>query len=372
MKVTKVTSRSSIRQKQQGAGAILPLESVKSGNLHADVHTELNLQKARKNYAQNAVFRFFQLQDPATLTTRANDTYGPDQWYALTSGANVQFARVAETPSGTKSKYACQIRQADASASRFGFAQILEFERVVDLRGETVTFSVLVRTDGTEVSTVRAGLVEWTGTADTVTSNIISGWAATPTLIANAAFVNTPEDHAITGTYTRITVTATLGTTFNNLILFIWAPNAEAQNDDFYVKEVQVVLGDQAVAWPLIALPFHEDERECLRYVCKSYNRDVAPGTVTTVGQQTARGTVLASSIGVGPTPFPAPMRATPTITVYSPSTGASGNWHDGSAPLDRGAGISDACEKSWRLATNGYTGNENLCHWHYVATAQL
>lgn len=375
-KNSKITARTSVKQRQQGAGTkVLPASSVELANLADEVKGRVLSERARKNYAQNAAYRFFQRQVPGTLTLRADDVYGPDRWYALVSGGTgVQFARIEESPSGTKSKYACQLRQADATTRQFGFAQILEQERVMELRGEEVTLSFLVRTDGTEVPTVRAGLVEWTGTGDTVTSDIVSAWAATPTLIANAAFANAPADHTLDGTtYVRVTVTATLGTTFNNLILFIWTPNSEAQNDDFYVKEVQLVAGDQVLPWSSIALPFMDDEMECLRFVAKSYERDTAPGTAAAVaGRYQNRGTALGSSIGIGPIPFPVPMRVAPTVTIYSPVSGTSGVWHDGSAPIDRAGTVDDVGQKSWRLVTSGYTGSENLILCHYMAVAEL
>ena len=76
------------------------------------------------NYAQNAEFRYWQRQAPATLTSRQDDQYSADRWYVLTSGGavNVQGARVAEVITDSPTRYVGQFRQADATARQFGIA----------------------------------------------------------------------------------------------------------------------------------------------------------------------------------------------------------------------------------------------------------
>ena len=239
-----------------------------------------------KNFLYNGEFRFWQRQVPGTLTNTQDDLYSADRWYILNSGGavNMQGARVAETFSASPTQYVGQFRQGDATPRQYGIAQILPNADVLTLRGQTVTFSLYARTDGTEVANLRMGIVEWTGTADSVTSDIVDTWAATPTLIANAAFANTPASQATTGTMAQLSVTATLGTTFNNLIVFVWTPTAEAQNDDFYVTQTQLGLGTLSKPWTSIALPYGTDLARCQMFYEKSYDTDVAPGTSTQVG----------------------------------------------------------------------------------------
>jgi hypothetical protein len=261
---------------------------------------KLSTANLHNNYIQNAEFRFYQRQTPATLTSRQNDTYGPDRWYMLTSGGavNTQCARVAEIVAASPTNYVGQFRQADGTARRFGTAQILENERVIALRGKTVTFSFYARTDTTEITTLRAGVIEWTGTADTVTSDVVSSWNSTPTLIANAAFINTPADLTTSSAWAQYSITITLGATFNNLVLFIWTPNTEAQNDDFYLTQVQLVEAPAALSWSLIRKSYEEDYRECARFYEKSYDTDVLPGTATAVGE--CYGATIPSGGGAG------------------------------------------------------------------------
>jgi hypothetical protein len=282
----------------------------------------------------------------------------------LTSGGavNTQCARVAETLSSSPTLYIGQFRQADATNRRFGVAQIIQQDDCIDLRGKSVTFSFYARTDGTEITALRAGIVEWTGTGDSVTSDIVSSWAATPTLIANAAFANTPSDLTVTSSMAQFTITATLGTSFNNLIVFVWTPNEEAQNDDFYLMQTQLVKGSSPVEWPLIAKSYSQDLAECSAFYQKSYNVDVAPETATAVGNTTARAHGTNHIFDIR---FHVQMRATPTVISYNPSTGTLNQARDISASTNKTASISDAGQSGFsNYITSSVDGNGTSFQW--------
>lgn len=266
------------------ADAILSYDASADALKKVTLSNIARLMKAR-NYADNSEFRFFQRQTPGTLTTQSDAAYGPDRWKLLTSHTtNVQAARVAGDISSSPSPYACQLRQADSTARQIGMVQYLESDDVLPLRGKTVTFSFWAKTDSTEITAIRAGIIEWTSTADTITSDPVSSWSGTPTLVSNMAFKNTPADLTVSSTWAQFSITVTLGSTFNNLGLMIWTPNTEAQNDDLYISQVQLVDYDEAIPWSLIRRDYAQDLEKCQRFYEKSYNVDVAPGTATTVG----------------------------------------------------------------------------------------
>lgn len=265
------------------ADSVLTYDSSADALKRATVENLAALFKA-KNYADNPEFRFWQRQTPGTLTARTDGQYGPDRWYMLTESGNTNCARVTGDNTNVYLPYAGQFRQADASARRFGVAQILESDDVLSLRGKTVTFSFWAKTDSTEITTLRAGIMEWTSTADSPTKDVVSSWGSTPTLVTNWAFKNTPADLTVSSTWAQFTITVTLGTTFNNLGLFIWTPNQEAQNDDFYLSAVQFVDYGVALPYNNIRRPLADDLRKCQRFYEKSYNVETAPGTATTVG----------------------------------------------------------------------------------------
>jgi hypothetical protein len=93
----------------------------------------------------------------------------------------------------------------------------------------------------------------------------------------------------------------------------------------FYITGVQLEKG--TVATPFERRPFGMELALCQRYYEKSYNIDVAPGTVSDVGRVIARN-VTADTFGFPSVKvdFKVTKRATPTIVRYSTNDGASGN----------------------------------------------
>ncbi len=74
---------------------------------------------------------------------------------------------------------------------------------------------------------------------------------------------------------------------------------------------------------------------QCMRFYEKSYESGDAPGTLTSGGAVLVRGSTMGASTG-GSVDFKVPKRsATPTVTIYSPLTGASGKVLDAIAAAD-------------------------------------
>lgn len=341
-----------------------------------------DLKVNERNYAQNSEFRFFQRQVPGTLTSRQDDQYGPDRWYVLTSGGavNVQTARVADSPAASPSRWCCQVRQADSTARQVGLASILSADRVTELRGQTVTFAFWVRTDTTEITTIRAALVNWTGTADSVTSDIVSSWSATPTLVANASYANTPADYTISSSWQQFTVTTTLSGSLNNLVLFVWTPNTEAQNDDFYVTQFQVVRGTAARSWSAISIPYAVDQNECEMFYEKTYQIDAGVATTDGVGAIYYRMSGnISNATFVGFTWRVRKRSGTlngviGTFLTYSPTSGASNNVRNSTAGADRSTTSGSAfSEVGYQLNYNGTTlTDQDIILWQYSIDAEL
>ena len=278
-----------------------------------------------KNYAQNAEMRFGQRQDPTVLTTRADASFGLDRWKVLSSGGTVGVQRIEDGPTA---RYSMKLRQLDSTARQFGCVQFIEKDRCVELRNKQVTLQITVKTTGTQIPTLRAALLEWTGTSDSVTSDIVSAWSSTPTLVASASYVTTPTDIAITSTYSTFTVTGSFSGSMNNAGIFVYTPNAEAQNDEFQITQVQMVRGPTARAWEAVALTKDEDYMEVCNFYQKSFEAETAPqnsGTGTTVAEpNSAMGLNHHNALLGVNVVFPVKMRAVPTLTKYGNN---SGNW---------------------------------------------
>jgi hypothetical protein len=138
-----------------------------------------------------------------------------------------------------------------------------------------VTLSFAAKVSDARIDTIKVGIVAWSGTADTVTSDIVSSWGAdgtTPTLIANATFENTPADLGVTTSWATYTVTANVDTASTaNLIVFIWSDDATnpLAGDFLYITNVQLELGDTAT--PFEHRSFGQELALCQRYYEENY-----------------------------------------------------------------------------------------------------
>ncbi len=303
-----------------------------------DLETEVDHRK-RTNLASNAEFRFWQRQTPGTLTNRQDTQFGPDRWRILTSGGatNVSVARNENTAGIYVSRYYAQFRQADATARQFGILQWLPYDDIAPYRDRTLTLSFGAYSTGGNIPNLRVGIVRWQGTVDQPPADPVSAWAATPTLVASATFLNTPVDVPIAAslaTMAGVTVTVTLGDV-RNLGIFIWTPAAEANGDEFFLKEMQLSesVNDYDVSFSACAKTFSEDLMDCQKYYEKTYNVEVPPATATLIGsiQFRANGTNHYE-----PVSYKVQKRAAPTTTAYNTNSGATGSWRDNSAGADR------------------------------------
>lgn len=111
----------------------------------------------------------------------------------------------------------------------------------------------------------------------------------------------------------------------------------------------------------------------CQKSFAKSLNQAIAPGTADNNGRlfTNANGT---TNLSVLITWFyPVTMRGNPSVTVYSPPTGASGNFRNESTSSDEAASLSSAGETSctFRRTASGGTDN-NLYSAHFTASAEI
>ena len=108
--------------------------------------------------------------------------------------------------------------------------------------------------------------------------------------------------------------------------------------------------------------------RECKRYFSKSYGVEEDPGTITTDGvvyepaTRNSTGTTAGERFGVE-------MRIAPTMVLYSPITGASGNIDNGGDKVAVGTDIGFTGFKGIAI-TGGSTVNSSNAH--YTADAEL
>ncbi|MBV5268987.1 MAG: hypothetical protein JZU55_02550, partial [Afipia sp.] len=203
----------------------------------------------------------------AGLASTADGAYtGFDQWIALTQSNPVTPSSLTNVADGVP--YMMRITQANASAQRFGIIQWLETANCIDLRGQSVFLTARVRMSAS--TTLRYAIIEWTGTADTITKDIVNSWTNT-TFTVGQFFTSTSTTIVATGsialtanTLASISLSGTVSSSQNNLAVFFWTDSTQAQNVTLDVSDVDTKRSTVATAYE--ARSYQEEMALCLRY----------------------------------------------------------------------------------------------------------
>ena len=189
------------------AGQVLTPDSgeasgLKWDNLSGDVSDNYN-------YLVNGGFDFAQRQTPATMTTIADQKYGPDRWKMERANADLQFQRVSAIgESGLNCNFYGKFEKI-TNTGKMAVYQILTHQETVPLRGRTVTFQMKVKRSAGTAHPFRIAILALSaaGTADTIPAPLITAWNATnidPTLGANISSVVLGANNAAAATWTTI------------------------------------------------------------------------------------------------------------------------------------------------------------------------
>jgi hypothetical protein len=226
---------------------------------------------SNRNHLINGAFAVAQRGTSFTSTDSANndDTYVLDRWYILSDGNDIIDVSQETSTIPTNGKYAIAL-DVETANKKFGIAQIIEGKNCVGLIGDTITFSFKAKvSDTSKLDNVKAAIVSWSGTEDSVTSDIISAWGnegTNPTLITNATYENTPANLSLTTSYATYSVSANIDTSgTNNIIVFIWSDVTDTTAGHFlYVTDCQLERGNTVT--PFEHRSFGEELQKCQRY----------------------------------------------------------------------------------------------------------
>lgn len=245
-------------------------------------------------------------------TSTADDAYGgPDAWYTLVQTGAISVSQGTNGEDGTP--FYERLTQSQASAQRMGRAQIIESANCRHLRGQTAALTARVRLSAT--ATLRYAILEWTGTADAVTSEVVNDWTSS-TYSAGNFFTNTTLTVTAVGsvaltaaTWANITVlTGSVSSSMNNLIVFFWTEATAAQN-------VTLDFAKRQLAKSTVSTPFNPRNVSDELRLCRRYLRVVKVATNNNVF-----GIIFTTSTNRGLTEFSlgTSMRATPTAAISS------------------------------------------------------
>ena len=264
------------------------------------------------NYGQyNSLFRqaiingnFDVSQRGTTFVAGANndDVYTLDRWNLISDGNDILDVSQDSVTDLPGSNYAIKLDV--ETAKRAGIVQFLEAKDAQKFKGKNVSISFAVKS--ANISAIRATVLSWSSTADSITSDVVGTWAATPTWATNWADNATPADLTVTSSWTTVKVEniAIDESTVNNLALVIWLPNEETIGDIVYISQVQMNMG--SVALPFQPKSYEEELRACQRYANK-INIPVAYGAF-------AIGWAESATLGQFVIPTNVTMRTTPAL----------------------------------------------------------
>ena len=270
----------------------------------ADINTFL--LRGNRNAIINGDMRINQRQ----VSSVSDDAYCLDRWNILSDGATISVGQSTVAP--TDGKYSLSM-QSGTNAKKFGCVQYIENLNCVGMFGQTVTLSFKARvSNATNLPNIKAGILSWSSTADTLTSDFVSSWNAsgtTPTLITNWTFENTPSNLGVTTSWATYRVQGVIDTAnAANVAVFIWSDStANTTSDVLYVTDVQCEIG--TIATPFERRSMAEELLLCQRY----YERAGQDGIYCKQNSTTL----------IGNTPFQVQKRTSSPVCSYIAGAGA-------------------------------------------------
>jgi hypothetical protein len=221
----------------------------------------------------------------ATSPANSDDTYLLDMWTLLSDGNDI----VDVSPEATIVPAANSIKfEVETANKKFGIIQFIENKDAIKYRSKTASLQFKAYTvTGKVIRNLRAAVLAWASTADTLTSDVVASWEAegtNPTLAANWTAENLAANLVLVAdTWTTYKIENIVIDTANmtNLAVFIWCDDADASVDDLiYIAHVQLNQGPVCLPW--LPRPFIEDLMKCKRFFESSYPYGTAPGTANT------------------------------------------------------------------------------------------
>lgn len=272
-----------------------------------------------------------QLWDQGTSPTATDNAYIGGNWRVLLEAANAcTVTRETSDLPTSGARWAWKVIAGSGNNNKFGIFQVIEGADIWDLRSTVASLQAAIKIGGT-LADMRFAICQWTSTEDATTGDPISSWGSAgtnPTLATNWAYANTPANLSATTSWASyFAENVSISASATNLAVFIWSDDrTTTQTTDFFLlTDVQLERG--AVCTSVERRKKSEEQALDARFYNKTFAETVAPAqnTGTTVGALYSVVTVAGASGANGMTwGFPARMRATPTITTYSPSAASA------------------------------------------------
>jgi len=301
----------------------------------------LALLAPRENMLINSEFRRW--QEGSSMAPIPDAAYCADQWKVLSGLTNaVDVARTeveAETP--TTAKFGIKITQAIADEDWMLY-QMVESRDAIPARGKSLSlsFQAMLASGDTSPSRLRFGIVESTGTADTLYSTApdpISSWPVAGsdpvfTLPPTYSLAGSDGEDLVAGSWVECKLeNIAIDATANNVGVMIWTDDDTiGVGDIVFISQVKLEIGEAAGAY----VPEREVDviAQTDRFFCKTFMEgDAPPGPHGKQGAVRCKGSnAVTAGNQVGITWFyPERMVRVSGAITYSPQDGTAGQWHE-------------------------------------------
>lgn len=105
-----------------------------------------------------------------------DDAYGlHDRWYVLSQSGNVTPSTLSDVVDGVPQMI--RLTNSHGSSQRVGYAQIVSSDVARRFRGKRLTAHIKGRSSAS--TGIRVSVLSWSGTADTITSDVVNNWTST-------------------------------------------------------------------------------------------------------------------------------------------------------------------------------------------------
>jgi len=219
--------------------------------------------------------------DSTTTPTNNNDTYLIDRWVLLSQGNDIiDVTQSTDAPTGALNSISLDVETAN---KKFGILQIIEQKNCIGVIGDVVSLSFHAKTTGSSIGNVKAAVLSWDSTSDTVISDVVQTWGAdgvTPTWTTNWTAENTPANLSVTNSWSEYKIENIAIDTASaaNIAVFFWSDDLTTTlTDTLLISQAKLEKGSKAT--PFIGHSVGQELVLCQRYFEKSWNIDNAPGT---------------------------------------------------------------------------------------------
>jgi hypothetical protein len=240
--------------------------------------------------------------------TAADGTYWFDQWVQLNQSNPVTPSQLADAENGTP--FMMRTTQSNAVSQRFGILQPIVNSDIIDARGQKVSLSARVQMSAS--TTLRFAIVEWTGTANSPTLDIVNDWTSATFTTGNFFITTTTTVDAIgsialtANTLTTVSLSGVVSGSMNNLHVFFWTDSVQAQTVTMDVGKVQIEIA--ANPTPLAVRSIVDDT-----FLCQRFAYSGVPSIIGIANSATSGARCGAY--------HPTPMLKSPVVTITSAVT---------------------------------------------------